>query len=175
MLTVLTTDDVFFFRAAGTQAATPNRLRDSKMGFGSRGVSVLDRCRTPGKSRDILANPKASTVLFLLPAIAIAVTEKSVFAGWRTVVWTGSLTIMGTACTINAARCGRVHCYVTGPFFLVMAVVTLLYGIGILPLGGHGWNLISLTILVGAVALCCLPEVIFGKYRGAGTGHQDHC
>jgi hypothetical protein len=72
---------------------------------------------------------------------------------------------MGTACTANAVRCGRLHCYITGPFFLVMAVVTLLYGLGIVPLGVHGWSLIGLTILVGAIALCCLPELFFGKYR----------
>jgi hypothetical protein len=44
-----------------------------------------------------------------------------------------------------------------------MAIVTLLYGLGVLPLGGNGWNLIGLTILGGAVALCCLPELIFGN------------
>jgi hypothetical membrane protein len=72
---------------------------------------------------------------------------------------------MGVACTINAARCGRVHCYITGPFFVLMAVATLLYGVGILPLGAKGWSLLSLTILVGALALCCLPELFWGKYR----------
>ncbi len=52
---------------------------------------------------------------------------------------------MGTACIANAVRCGRLHCYITGPFFVAMAVVTLLYGLGALPLGGNGWNLIGLT------------------------------
>ena len=51
------------------------------------------------------------------------------------------------------------------PFFLVMAVVTLLYGLGVVPLGGNGWSLISLAILIGAIVLCCLPELLFGKYR----------
>jgi hypothetical protein len=46
-----------------------------------------------------------------------------------------------------------------------MAAVALLYGIGVLPLGNHGWGLIGAMILIGAVALSCLPEVIFGKYR----------
>jgi len=51
------------------------------------------------------------------------------------------------------------------PFFLVLAAVARFYGVGVLPLGGHGWNVIGLTILVGAIVLCCLPEIIFGKYR----------
>ncbi len=36
----------------------------------------------------------------------------------------------------NALRCGRLHCYITGPFFVAMAIVTLLYGLGAVPLGG---------------------------------------
>ena len=71
---------------------------------------------------------------------------------------------------VNAARCGRVHCYLTGPFFLVMAVVTLLYGLGIMPLGRGGWNLISMAILIGAIVLCCLPELLFGRYRKGCAG-----
>jgi len=55
-----------------------------------------------------------------------------------------------------------------------MAVVTLLYGIGVVPLGGNGWNRIGLTILVGAIALCCLPELFFGKYRKGPARDGDH-
>ena len=72
---------------------------------------------------------------------------------------------MGIACTVNALRCGRVHCYLTGPFFLVMAFVALLYGLGILHLGRNGWNLLGLIALIGTLALWCLPEMLLGKYR----------
>jgi hypothetical protein len=78
---------------------------------------------------------------------------------------------MGAACMVNAFRCGRVHCYLTGPFFLVMALVTLLYGLGGMPQVRDGWNLIGLTILVGAIILCWLPEMLLGKYR---RGRADH-
>jgi hypothetical protein len=46
-----------------------------------------------------------------------------------------------------------------------MAVVTLLFGLGFVPLGRRGWNIIGLAILIGGIALCCLPEMLFGKYR----------
>jgi len=72
---------------------------------------------------------------------------------------------MGVACIVNALRCGRVHCYLTGPFFLVMAVIALSYGLGFLHLGGNGWNLLGLITLIGAIALWCLPEMSLGKYR----------
>ncbi len=121
---------------------------------------------TTGKSGDILSTPWVSFVVFWLPAIAIVVAGSSrLSSGWLTVVWTAALGIMGTACVANALRCGRVHCYLTGPFFLLMALVTLLYGLGVVSLGGNGWNRIGLTILIGAIALCCLPELFFGKYR----------
>jgi hypothetical protein len=118
------------------------------------------------KSRDILSRPWLALILFWLPAVAIIVFGNPTFnEGWRTAVWTVALAIMGTACVANAFRCGRTHCYMTGPFFLVMAVVTLLYGLGVLRLGRSGWNLIGMTILVGAIAFCCLPEMLLGKYR----------
>jgi hypothetical protein len=51
-----------------------------------------------------------------------------------------------------------------------MALVTLLYGVGVVSLGRNGWNLIGLTILVGAIVLWCLPEMLLGKYR---KGHDE--
>jgi hypothetical protein len=51
----------------------------------------------------------------------------------RTGVWAGALIWMGVACIANAARCGRTHCYLTGPFFLAMAEVTVAHGTGVKP------------------------------------------
>jgi hypothetical protein len=89
----------------------------------------------------------------------------SISSGWRTVVWTVALDTMGVACIVNALRCGRVHCYLTGPFFFLMALIALSYGLGMLHLGGNGWNLLGLMTLIGAIALWCLPEMLLGKYR----------
>ena len=127
-------------------------------------------------SRDLLSSPWPAVTLFCLPAIAIAVTGRVEIANrWRTIVWTIALAVMGTACIANAVRCGRLHCYITGPFFLAMAGVTLLYGTGILPLGAKGWNWIGLTLLAGAITLCCLPELFFGKYRKRRAPDGDPC
>ena len=133
-----------------------------------RGSGSMERKTITSPSRDILSRPLLAFVVFWIPAIAIAVTGRSQFGvGWRTIVWTAALSIMGIACIANAVRCGRIHCHISGPFFLVMAIATVLYGLGVLPLGTHGWNLIGLTILVGGIALCCLPELFLGKYRKA--------
>src|SRR5215469_4603387 len=143
---------------------------------GMYNVSSMEFSTTTCKSCDILSSPWLAFLLFWLPAIAIAAAATPAFSSnGRTVVWAVALSIMGAACIANALRCGRVHCYLTGPFFLLMAVVTLLYGLRVVPLGQNGWNLIGLTILVGAIALCCLPEMFFGKYRKGDAGNSKQC
>jgi hypothetical protein len=123
-------------------------------------------CDTPGKRSDILSRPLLSFLIYCLPVIAIVVSGyEQVSRAWRTGIWTAALTVMGVACVANAIRCGRIHCYITGPFFLMVAIGTLLYGTGVISLGTNGWNVIGLTILIGAIVLCCLPEALFGKYR----------
>jgi len=120
---------------------------------------------TTCKSRDILSSRKRVFILYWLPAIAIVVAgAPAISSGWRTVVWTVALATMSGACIVNAVRCGRVHCYLTGPFFLRMALVALSYGLGILHLGWNGWNLLGLVTLIGAITLWFLPEMFLGKY-----------
>jgi len=75
-------------------------------------------------------------------------------AGW----WTARLLWLAGACLWNSVRCGRVHCVFTGPFFLVMAVVTVLIGFRIIWLGRGTWSLLSALILIGAIGLCCGSE-----------------
>jgi len=88
------------------------------------------------ESSDILSSRWRVFVVYWLPAIAIVVAgAPAISNGWRAVVWTVALAIMGGACIVNALRCGRVHCYLAGPFFLLMALAALSYGFGILPLG----------------------------------------
>ena len=118
------------------------------------------------KTRDLISDGRFAAAVFWLPALLlIASGNLNIGVAWRTAIWTISLSIMGSGCIVNALRCGRVHCYFTGPFFFVMAIVTLLYGLGLLALGERGWSTISLTVLIGAVVLCYVPEFSFGRYR----------
>jgi len=84
-------------------------------------------------------------------------------------LWPSALTFMGVACLVNARRCGRVHCYVTGPFFLLLAGVALLHGLRVLWLGKEGWNILGLILLVGGVILTFGTERVFGRYRRPGS------
>ena len=84
----------------------------------------------------------------------------------RTMIWTIALVWMGTACLINAHRCGRRHCYLTGPFFLFLAVLGVFHGYKFIWLGSYGWTFLWISLVViGGGVLWYLPEKIWGKYR----------
>jgi hypothetical protein len=52
-----------------------------------------------------------------MPAALLIISPAQYFV----IVWPTLLTFMGVACLLNARRCGRIHCYFTGPFFLLLA------------------------------------------------------
>src|SRR5258708_26954157 len=116
----------------------------------------------PPNTRD-LACGGVSILVWIVPAIILAVT--AIHGGpYLVVVWPVLLTFMGAACLLNAKRCGRLHCFVTGPYFLLLAGLSLLYGLGIAPLGPRGWQWLVDALLVGGCVLTCVPEWLFGKY-----------
>ena len=83
-------------------------------------------------------------------------------------LWPVALLWMGAACLVNARRCGRMHCFFTGPFFVAMAAMALLLGLEIVSLGGDGWSWIGVGTLAGAVFLFYLPERLWGRYAARG-------
>jgi hypothetical protein len=119
-------------------------------------------CECPPATRD-LACGGMSLLLWIVPAVILAVTA-TLGGPYLVVVWPVLLTLMGAACLINAKRCGRLHCFITGPFFLILAGVSLLYGLGIVSLGPHGWQWLVDALLIGGCILTCVPEWLFGKY-----------
>ncbi len=79
------------------------------------------------------------------------------------VIMSGVFVRMGFACTLNARRCRRRHCYYSGPIFLIGAVAVLLVGFNIVSLGRDGlmivvWATLALALLTFAT------EPVFGKY-----------
>ena len=89
--------------------------------------------------KDLAGNRLTALFIWQLPAVAIIATYFVDHPFLRTIVWTVAWTEMGVACLLNAFRCDRRHCYLTGPFFLIGGAASLLHGMGILPLGPSGW------------------------------------
>lgn len=119
-------------------------------------------CPDPA-SRDLTLGMRGM-LLWCLP-ITLLLLGSFLPVRYLVILWPIVLTFMGVACLLNARSCGRLHCYFTGPFLLAMAAAALLYGLGVIPLGPHGWNTLGLVLLVGGVGLGCGPELLFGRYR----------
>ena len=116
-------------------------------------------CRT----KDWVGDVRSYVLAWGLPTVALVATA---FAppSIRTPAWLIALVWMGAACLANARRCDRTHCYLTGPFFLVMAMAVLLHGAGLVPLGTHGWMWLGATITGGAALLWTASEGLLGRY-----------
>ncbi|WP_217808100.1 hypothetical protein [Oceanibacterium hippocampi] len=84
----------------------------------------------------------------------------------KTIVWATALVWMGAACLVNARRCGRTHCYFTGPFFLLMTIPVLLHGYHVFWLGTDGWKWLGIAVGVGGGGLWCLTEKLWGRFLG---------
>src|SRR6266446_6699546 len=79
-----------------------------------------DISNSSGAERDLLCRGLSGFLLWCAPWL-VFVLGFSTPPGFRTALWTTSFVVMGAACLLNAARCGRVHCWFTGPFFILAA------------------------------------------------------
>ncbi len=70
------------------------------------------------------------------------------------------LAAWGVFCSVNALRCGRIHCRVTGPLCLLGAITVVLMSLDLVQLSGEAFNIMLLSGILGALAL----EGIVGKY-----------
>ncbi len=77
--------------------------------------------------------------------------------------WAVGFAVMGTTCLVNALRCGRVHCWFTGPWFLLAAVLTVLRYLEVIRIS---WSTILNAGLLGALLLFFVSENIWGRYFG---------
>jgi len=123
----------------------------------------MSEWETPADN-DLLRSYKSFAVSWGIP-IAAMIGAISVAHPVKTWIWVGALAWMGVACLANARRCGRTHCYYTGPFFLFMTLPVLLHGYELLWLGTEGWKWLGITVGVGGGGLWCLSEKLLGKYR----------
>ena len=95
-------------------------------------------------------------ILWMSPAL-----ENRMVIGW---IWAISLVWMGAACLFNDRKCKRTHCFCTGPFFIFMAVISLLYGSDIIEINGNGWRWLGSITAMVSVLIWVISQSILGKY-----------
>lgn len=119
-------------------------------------------CRRPDMTRGW-----TGVALWCLPAVALVASAAMGDARWW--IWAPSLILMGTACVANASRCGRRHCYLTGPVLLAAAGLSILRGVYH---AGPSWNWIGGVVILGWIAGCLL-ERFSGFYTRRHGTHID--
>jgi hypothetical protein len=103
-------------------------------------------------------------LIWCLPML-ILLGSAAVGGPYLSILWPSLLTWMGAACLINAQRCRRLHCFLTGPYFLLLAVMALMHGFDVVSLGPHGWLILSAALVIGGPFLVYVPEWALGHYR----------
>ena len=81
----------------------------------------------------------------------------------RAALWIPCFAIMGVACLVNARGCGRLHCFLTGPLFLMASCATALDTFDVKSID---WKIIFIVVGVGTLLAYGL-EWLRGKYVGA--------
>lgn len=117
-------------------------------------------CSQPGSScsqRDLVAS-RSGLWLWGVPGLLVLVGV--LWAGARAPLYTVAFLVGGGACVANAARCGRAHCYLTGPLYLGLAVVSALIGIGMI---SWSWSWVGAAFLIGTLA-AYVPEFLGNRY-----------
>jgi hypothetical protein len=118
---------------------------------------------TVQSSRDWLRSPRINLLAWWIPQAAI-VAGLFVPVPARTVIWIVGLTWMGTACLLNARRCGRTHCRYTGPYYLALIAPVLVLASGILSVDFYGWLILAVLILAGSKVIWWATERAWGKF-----------
>lgn len=116
-------------------------------------------CGAQGRTNDLLGR-RVRWLLWGVPALLLAVG--GVWDVARPWLWVPALAVGGIACLANAARCGRLHCFLTGPLFLLGAVATVLDALGTVTVDSR-WILGG---VLGGLAIGYGLEWVRGKYAG---------
>ena len=114
-------------------------------------------------SKDWLGSTRTHALAWWVPQAAI-VAGLFVPVPVRAATWIIALIWMGTACLLNARRCGRTHCRYTGPYYLIMIAPVLVLASGILSVGFYGWVLLGALILAGSKIIWWATERAWGKF-----------
>lgn len=114
-------------------------------------------------AKDWLGKAHTSVIAWWLPKGAIVAT---LFAPVpiRAAAWTAALVWIGTACILNARRCGRTHCRYTGPYYLAAIVPVLVLASGLVSASFYGWLTLALFIIGGGWIMWWATERAWGSY-----------
>ncbi len=119
---------------------------------------------TPANSSaDWVGSARTNLLAWWLPHAAI-VGALFVAVPIRTAIWSIALAWMGTACILNARRCGRTHCRYTGPYYLIMIAPVLALGAALPSAGVYAWITLGILIVAGSKLIWWATERAWGRF-----------
>jgi len=112
---------------------------------------------------DWVGNTRANILAWWVPKGAIIAVLFAPIAA-RAAIWTIALVWMGTACILNARRCGRTHCRYTGPYYLAMIAPVILLASGLVTTNFYSWVALATLIVFGGWIIWWTTERAWGKF-----------
>jgi hypothetical protein len=115
-------------------------------------------------AKDWVGRPGKGFVWWCLPlGIGFAANYFASSPRAAALVWMIAFVWMGTGCLLNARRCHRLHCYISGPAFIIGAAALALFAVGVAQLGRHSLNnIVGVTLAVALLSF--VPEMFWRKY-----------
>ena len=105
-------------------------------------------------ARNDMVERNVSWLLWRVPMLAFVIGA-FLAPPTRSLLWVPAFLIAGVSCVVNARRCGRFHCFMTGPLYLLAAVATV---------AAAPWGWIAFSVLSGTIAAYA-AEYGRGRYR----------
>src|SRR5690348_12155806 len=121
---------------------------------------------TEQRSDDWVSSTHTNIIIWWLPKGAI-IAALFVAVPLRAEVWTAALLWMGTACILNAKRCGRTHCRYTGPYYLSMILPVLGLAFDLISSNLYAWLALAVLIVCGGWVIWWGTEHLWGRYSNA--------
>lgn len=115
------------------------------------------------RARDWTAQFPGRLIWWIIPALVIVIASLfRLSIAHMAFICAGAFAWAGAGCVRNAWRCGRLHCFFSGPALWLGALGAVLTGIRVLS-GAHDLNYV-VDGTAAFVLLSFIPEVLWGKY-----------
>ena len=115
-------------------------------------------------AKDLARRPLTIVLWWGLP-IAIGIVSGLLRLSFRAVagVWAAAFVWMAGGCLLNAWRCRRVHCYISGPVLLLGAIFQGLVASGVTNVGPRlAGNAVNATLILALLSF--VPEMVWKRY-----------
>lgn len=116
-------------------------------------------------SKDWVRRPAGIIFWWVLPlGLGVASEVLHLPLAHSALLWAVALAWMGTGCAVNALRCRRRHCFISGPVLWLGAIVAGLVALGLIREQRSLAETVNATLVI--TGLSFLADCLWGPYAG---------